>query len=185
MENTQLFENNNKYGIKDINGEIIIPAAFDNYLLLSSHTLQKGDRVVTELNGKYGVLEADGTGKNWLLEPEYDYIGYPNSITYVVKKGEISIYSFTEKKFIEEGIDSLSVIKEGFPFVNDICIYKKNDKYGVLRIDGKNTGAIFDFFEDKGWEGLVKVKFNNEWGFINENGNFTTDETEAAFNYYE
>jgi hypothetical protein len=74
-------------GLKTSLGEVILPPLFEDFRMMTMQELKKGDRDVTQLGGKWGVIIADGTG-TWLIKPEFDYIGYPNQVTHVCKDGK-------------------------------------------------------------------------------------------------
>jgi len=54
--------------------------------------------------------------------------------------------------------------------------------FGIITEHGRFTEAIFKDVEGEP-EGLVKVKFNGQWGFIGKNITFTTREDEAEYEY--
>jgi len=54
--------------------------------------------------------------------------------------------------------------------------------FGIITEHGRFTEAIFKDVEGEP-EGLVKVKFNGQWGFIGKNDTFTTREDEAEYEY--
>lgn len=181
---TDTFEENGKHGLINAKGEKVLPALFDDFLMLTNAEVEMGNRVVAMVNGKYGVVLADGIGKTWVLEPEYDYIGYPNSITHVEKDGKFGVFSFSEGRFlIPADCDIVYETMRGFMFSNGIGFYQKNGKQGVVCDYGQFTDAIFDEVEGD-CEGWVKVRIGEEWGYIDENNQFTTDEDEASY-YYE
>ena len=139
----------------------------------------KGVRVVVEVNGKFGVVIADGIG-TCLIEPEYDFIGYPNDIVHVCKNGLWGVLNIaTGEYLIPPDCESVSN-DNGFMFTNGIGYYEKAGKLGVIRDDGAFTEAIYD--EVDGFpDEVVKVKLNGQWGYIDENKKFTTDEDSASF----
>lgn len=179
---TELFEKDGKYGLRTALGEEIVPPAFEDFRLLRPAELEHGDRVVAQHNGKWGVLIADGRGA-WLVEPEYDYIGYPNNLAPACigeKWGVINIPA--NKSLIPIECDMVHV-DHGFLFINGIGSYEKDGKTGIIREDGAFTEAIFED-TDLDFEGALKVKLNGEWGFINEHGTFTTDEEDDRWCFY-
>ncbi len=178
---TKTFEKDGKYGLINPLGEILVQPFFEDFMMGSRDELKNGDRVVAMLNGKWGVLVCDRKG-SWLIEPEYDFIGYPNTITQVNKNGKWGIIDLSKKAFIIPlECDEVSN-DQGFMFVNGIGTFDINGKTGVIRDDGTFTEAIFeevDGFPDE----LVKVKLNGKWGYINEQNQFTEDEDEAYFQF--
>jgi hypothetical protein len=59
-------------------------------------------------------------------------------------------------------------------------LIRKGGKYGVISSSGSFTGPIFDDYEGVP-EGAVKVMSDGEWGYVNEEGSFTTDIDEAYY----
>ncbi|MEN9521641.1 MAG: hypothetical protein RL065_18, partial [Bacteroidota bacterium] len=82
------FTENGKHGLKKEDGTILLPAEFDDFILLSGKQLEIGDRVVVILNDKQGIVKIEEAGWSWVLIPEFDIISYPNSIV-GVKKGDV------------------------------------------------------------------------------------------------
>jgi len=53
-----------------------------------------------------------------------------------------------------------------------VFIYGQNEKYGFMDRSGKIiTNAIFEDFAYESSEGLIRVKKNNKWGFVDQFGN--------------
>lgn len=179
---TELIEKDGKYGLRTALGEIIVPPAFEDFMLLRPAELKNGDRVVTQYNGKWGVLIADGKG-TWLVEPAYDYIGYPNDLAPVCigeKWGVLNIPA--NKVHIPIECDTVQV-NHGFLFINGLGFYEKDGKTGIIRQDGAFTEAIFED-TDPDFEGTLRVKLNGAWGFINQQGTFTTNEDDDIWCFY-
>ena len=178
----QTFEENGKYGLKSAVGEVLLPAAFEDFMTMTGDVLRKGDRVVTLHNGLWGVIIADGTG-TWMIEPQYDYIGYPQYLTPVCKDDKWGVLNISTGEFlIPLECDSVGADR-GLIFVNGLGYYEKDGKTGIIRMDGVFTEAIF---EDTDFEpeGPVRVMLNGEWGYINEQGNFTTNEDDDVWCFY-
>jgi hypothetical protein len=170
-------------GLKTALGEVLLPPLFENFTMMTKQELKKGDRVVTQQGGKWGVILADGTG-TWLAKPEYDYIGYPNDITHVRRNGKWGVLDLRKGEFLIEPECEMVYDNSGFLFCNRIGFYKKDGKYGVLADWGAHTEPVFEKVEMEP-DGYVKVKFNGEWGFIGEDNKFTSDEKEAYYFFEE
>ena len=171
-----------KCGLKNAFGEMILPVEFEDVKLLSSTPVEIGDRVVACKDGKWGVALADMKG-TWLIRPEFDYIGYPNDITHVRKDGLWGIMDISRGEYLVapecEYVDDYN----GFMFVNGVCSFKKNGLWGVMVADGSSTDAVFEDIDMEPDE-WVKVKLNGEWGFIDEDNQFTLDEEAAYYAMY-
>ena len=178
----QTFEDNGKYGLMSAVGEVLLPAAFQDFMIMSGDVLRRGNRIVTQQNDKWGIIIADGTG-TWLIEPQYDYIGYPQYLTPVCKEGKWGVLDMNTGMYLIEPECDMVHADQGLMFVNGIGSYEKDGKTGIIREDGVFTEALF---EDTDFEpeGPVRVKLNGQWGFINEQGTFTTDEDDDVWCFY-
>ena len=174
----EIFQVNDKCGLKTALGEMVLPAAYEDMLVLSFRDTAKGDRVSACHNGKWGVVIADGIG-TWHIQPEYDYIGYPCDFTHVRKDNKWGVLNVSTGEYlIPPECDSISH-ESIFLFINGLAVYDKDGKTGVISSCGAFTAPEFDDVE---WsEGSVKVKYQDKWGFINEENKFTTDEDEAYY----
>jgi hypothetical protein len=66
-----------------------------------------------------------------------------------------------------------------FLFINGLVVYDKDGKMVIIASCRAFTAPGFD---DVDWcEGSVKVKYQDKWGFINEENKFTTDEDQAYY----
>ena len=175
----ELFMDGGKCGLKNALGEIMLAPVFEDMKLLTQHDVNKGDRIVARQNGKWGVVLADGAG-TWLVQPEYDAIGYPNNLTYVCKDGKWGVIDLSRQEFLIPPECDKIFADNGFMFINGIGFYEKGGKTGVVTASGEFTEAIFEDVESEPDE-YVKVKLNGEWGFINENNQFTAEEEEAWY----
>jgi hypothetical protein len=166
-------------GLKTALGEVLLPPVFENFKMMTKQELKKGERVVTQQGGKWGVIIADGTG-TWLIKPEYDYIGYPNDITHVCKSDKWGVIDLLKGEFLIEPECEMVYDNSGFLFCNRIGFNKKDGKYGVLADWGAHTAPVFEEVEMEP-DGYVKVKYNWEWGFVGEDNKFTAEEDEAYY----
>ena len=178
----QTFEENGRYGLKSAVGEVLLPANFEDFMTMTGDVLRKGNRIVTQQNGKWGIILADGTG-TWTIEPQYDYIGYPHHLTAVCKDDKWGVLDVSTGEFLIPLECDMVYGDRGIMFVNGLGSYKKDGKIGIIRLDGAFTEALY---EDTDFEpeGPVKVKLNGQWGFINAQGNFTTDEEDDLWCFY-
>lgn len=177
---SDVFEENGNHGLKNCLGEVLIKSQYQDFMTLSSYDIKKGDRVTAMQNGKWGVLRVN-TDEEWLAEPIYDFIGYPNRITFVVKEGVYGVMDLEDKKFIIplhcESVSS----DNGFLFCNGIAQFGIEGKIGVIRENGEFTEALFDEVEAIEVGEQVKVRIGEEWGVINKEGKFDTNEDEAYY----
>lgn len=175
----EVYEVNGKKGLKNCIGEVLTDAVYDDFYNLPNFDISLHDKVVAVVNNKCGVVLLDGKG-TWLVQPEYDYIGYPNQITYMKKEGKWGVYNLYENKFILPLVCDWLSHENGFLFCNEVAFYGIGDKTGVILGNGEFTRAMFDDVEMED-NGTVKVFYQKEWGYVNEEGQFTKDEDEAYF----
>jgi len=175
----EIFTVDDKHGLKTALGEVILPPIFEDIHVYKFIEYNKDKLVTAAINGKYGVVEADGVG-TWVIEPKFDYIGIPNSLTHVYINNKWGVIKVPSGEYLIPPVcDSISR-DNGFLFVNDIAIYEKDGKTGVITSNGHFTDPQFD--EVEWWDdGAVKVKLKGEWGYIDENDQFTTDEDESYY----
>ncbi|MGE5406610.1 MAG: WG repeat-containing protein [Methanosarcina sp.] len=181
---TELIHEGKKCGLKTVLNEIVLPPVFDDLRLMTGtsgkyYEVHMDQRVVAMKDGKWGVVIADGNG-TWIVDPVYDYMGYPNDLTHVCKDGKWGVLNIPEKAFLIEPVCEEVADNSGFLFCNGIGFYKKDGKYGIIEEGGNFTPAIFEDYEGVP-EGAVKVKYNGEWGYADQKGQFTTDHDASAY----
>ena len=162
---------------------------------------------VTEINyniinskDRYGVIDREG---NVVVEPIYDIVQIPNPskdifvcmYEYNVEKREYKVKVLNAKgNELYPGYDNIQAIPtettyDGIPFEKTVLKYKKDGKYGLLNINGKEiTAAEYDQILAISYkEGMLLVKQNDKCGVININGKIVIPidyETITADNYY-
>ena len=170
----EAFEENGRRGLKSAIGDILLPAEFEDFKLLTGAVLHHGDRITTKQGGLWGVIIADGKG-TWLVEPRYDYIGYPNTLTQACLKNQWGVLNILTAEFlITLECDSVHT-HNGSMFCCSTGTYEKQGKIGILFENGSFTQAMFDEVDLSAAKPL-RVKRNGKWGFLNESGHFTSDE---------
>ena len=173
----EMFEENDKVGIKDITGEILVPAIFDD-LAYSSSAIKYQIAVAAKLNGKWGLVSTNGAGAA-ITGFEFDYIAPISGPVTAVKKGGKWGYIFEDGRFFTEiGFDEICLVDSRITFINGWSAFKKDGLWGVT--DGTSiTAAEFDEVDIMNFPGPVMVVKNGVSGFIDSDCNFTTDEDEA------
>lgn len=175
----ETFEEEGLCGLKTSLGEMVLPPVFE--VVCPTYEVNNGDRIVVMQNKKWGVVIADTKG-TWLIQPEFDYIGYPNALTQVCKDGKWGVLNITTGEYLIPLTCDKVFSEGGYLFVNGIGTFEKDGKLGVITQYGAFTQPIFEEveFDD---EAPVKVKLNGEWGYINEENQFSRDEEEASYFY--
>ncbi len=152
------------------------------------------------IDNRYGVIDEKG---NIIVEPNYDVIQIPNPekpvficmSNYSTETNEYEIKVLNEKKEqILLGYQNVQAIptettSDGIPFEKTVLKYKKDGKYGLISMEGKEiTDPIYDDITAVTYkEGMFLVEENEKLGVINLNG-ITVIDTEydniTVDNYY-
>lgn len=135
------------------------------YFLLSSEA---------EDNDKVGVI--DKKGKE-IIKKEYDdiYIPNPSKDVFICSKdGENKILNSSGKEIFKEfdGIAPIMISENDLDMEKYLLSYKKEDKYGLISIDGKKvTDAIYENVSSlSGKPGSILVKKDGKYGIIDSTG---------------
>jgi hypothetical protein len=176
---SEVTENNGKYGLKNCLGVQVVPNNFEDFKLLDVQFLHEDSCVVSQYDGKWGLLKTDGSGE-WILPAEYDCISFPFNLIALQKGDKHGVMNLSTKEFVVPLEQDLVHTPGGFLFENGIAFFEKNGKTGILKDNGYKTEAIFDEVDFDSSE-EVKVMFNGVWGYADENGEFTRDINE---NFY-
>jgi hypothetical protein len=177
---TELVEKNGKYGLVNCIGEPLLQPNFEDFQMMSGHDIKTGDRVVTKLNDKWGIITVDGGEGVWFVEPVYDFIGYPNTITSFLKGNKWGVMNIVSKEWILPLVCDKIYINNGFMFMNGVGVYEIGDKTGLISANGEFTDAIFDEVElDE--DDFYKGRIGELWGYIDEDGQLVQDADEAYY----
>ena len=151
------FEFNEKYGVANINNDILVPFEYDRI-----EEFDKGVAVFKQ-NGKYGLLDENG---KILIPPKYDELrfregigvaGIEDKYGYIDYNGEI-IVPFEYSEYDLE------------PFSEELAGVRKEGKWGFVNKNGEFViPPRFDEIESF-LEGFANVSIDNLWGVINKNG---------------
>lgn len=180
---TELVAENGKYGLVNCIGEQLVSANFENFQMMSGHDMKIGDRVVAQLNGKWGIITLDGGEGVWVVEPAYDYIGYPNTITSFKKGDKWGVMNTDKKEWILPLVCDKIYGANGFLFVNGIGVYEIAGKSGLILENGEFTDAIYDEIDLVAAE-YSKARIGDLWGYIAKDGQLVQDPDEAYFYEY-
>lgn len=162
IEYFQVIEND-KYGFRDLNGNVVIKPQFDNAEMFS-----EGYSAVTVAD-KWGLIDTKG---NYIVKPQYDFLGgvheglcsfeQNDRYGFIDTTGEIKI---TPQFF---WVDQFS---EGLCAISTDFRLKEPRKYGYIDTTGK---LVIDFkFQSalKFEKGKAKVQLDGKWLTIDKSGN--------------
>ena len=169
-----LFEENGCTGVKDIFGEVLVPAMFDDITVVFSDVNRHFALPVIK-NGKYGLVKPDGKG-TMAAECIYDNIHFEGCCHYLAKDGKQGMYDACGNEIIPVSADKV------FEPWNDLIVFESDGKFGFAMFgSGVVTMAEYDAYEMDANEDLV-VTLNGKKGYLDEAGKFTEDTDEAWFN---
>ena len=126
---------------------------------------------------KYGVIDKAG---NTIIETKYDEVKIPNpqeAIFVCKENGKNKVFNANKEEILTKYEDiepiRLKNLQSDLMYEKTVLKYKKDGKYGLVGIDGKEiTGPIYDEIDNLAYkEGELLVKQNNKYGVINIKGN--------------
>lgn len=167
-----IFEEDGRYGTKDVTGKVILPAQYDGIGELC-HEIYFGRLPrVAVLDGKRGLVKSDGSGE--ALTPfEYDAISYMIILPYYsVKKGDkYGVIGKDGRVLVPCILDELCL-----PSGNCV-VFKADGKFGLLdaSCDDLYVEPQFDDIEFIDMEQPYTFTKDGVEGVVNEKGEFMTD----------
>ena len=165
----EVFSDDNKFGIKDKKGNILVPAEYKKLVRV-------GDTSWITLKGsRYGLMDNEG---NFLIKPKYRHV--ERILLKYVKFGndnDYGLYDETGKAIIQPEFSSIE------PLFGQMFLTCKNYKYGVYDITGKkllpnNYDDIY--MPDRN---SMRIRYQGEWFEIaraDENDITLPENTERA-----
>ena len=149
------------YGVVGEDGKILIPAQYANIENLDTES--KVGFVVQNEEGKYGIVDYSNAT---ILEPKYDEITKVyGSDNYVVKQTgkEIIVKKDGTEVLNNSDYDSIPEVLKN---TENGVIYKKQDKFGVMKLSGEITidAEYEDLKESK--SGILIAKKDGKYGVI-------------------
>ena len=134
------FENEGKFGIKDIVGRVVIPAKYDGFLYLQSMVFPSPKSSPVELETKIGLVERY-SGKE-LTEFKYDSMWrmqFHNNYYFRIE-GSKAVGAISD-----QGVELVPCIMDQLEELTVGVIFKSGDKYGYLALDyGFCVPPIYD-----------------------------------------
>lgn len=177
---TKVFYDNEKVGVKDAAGRVIVPAIYDDILYVMPDIL-KTKAVPAALNGKIGLIRQDGKGTP-VTEFEYDdiyYLAWPYYV--LVKDGKKGLADIDGIIYLTPDYDEIHE-----PIGDNLVPYKKDGKFGFTRVDyGFYTDTEFDSYEVDEENRCLRVTQDGVSGYVDYDGYFTTDPKEQVCLYIE
>lgn len=168
------FYEGGKCGVKDVLGNVLVPARFDDYVTLFNYFSHCGATAMS-LDGREMLVKTDGSG-DVIPGTEYDEINSAEgSPFFEVWKGDVLGFVDSEGNvLVEPSCDQY------YEFTNGAAAFHvKDGKWGVLFISGDVLKAEFDAVDMPEAGDWLHVQQGGKWGYVTEDGRFTTSEDEA------
>lgn len=148
-----------KFGFKDAEGNIVIPAKYEN----ASDRFTEGLGCV-RINGKWGFIDKND---NFVIDAHYDY-AYPfaEGLAAVKTNGKWGYIDKNGNFVIDARYDDAHLFRNGQAEV------KINGKWGKIDKSGKVVIPVkYDYIGSLS-DGLSRTKLNGKWGFVDKDGSF-------------
>ena len=173
MKNVDVtFEEKGKVGIKDVAGQVVVPALYDDWVLLFGRA-NRPKALPMLLAGQIVFVKSDGSG-DLLLKTDYEWIeDLAFSLYYIVgkdgKRGLISKSQLTP---------TLECIYDEISLDNGVILLREGDKWGFY-FQGTLVKPIFDELGIIEIDEYISVRMGDSWGYVTESGGFTVDDEYA------
>ena len=163
----QEFTENGLTGLKDITGQVRIPALYKAIGARYRYDHWR-ELPVPVMNGedKYAIVNADGSGKP-ICDFIYDYITFcPWTDHFIVHRGsKATILRPDGTELLPTMVDTIYE-----PF-NHIVMLENEGKYGLCTLHGSYVAPIYDEMEPDD-DDNVHVRLGDTWGYISGDGEF-------------
>ena len=176
-----VFEENGKKGLKDLKGEVVVPAKYDDFQERCHYVYTHDIPRVAIVQGKAGLVKAYGNSEE-LTAFEYDSMAFMIiEPYYTVRKGT---------KYGIIGMDGRVIVPcildEIFHPCGNCVVFKANGKYGILDSSCNDlyVEPIYDDIEYVDLEQPYVVTKDGVEGVINEKGEFMTNEESLDYDGY-
>ena len=161
VENSFITEVDNKYGLVDNIGTVIIENNYENILPLTDK--YEDGFIVESEDGKYGLI---GYSKQEILDTTYDEIKQVNGDNgyYIVQEGQdIEIINSEGNKYLAGEYDDIISVNSGN------AIIENNNQFGIVNIDGTEViETKYDSISYATGNNYI-VEDNNKFGVVNTN----------------
>ena len=165
IKNTLKITKDGKYGISDNTGKILLKPEYAEVTNLGQDN--KEGFIIKSEDGKYGIVDYSNAQ---VLETKYEeiYKIYGNDFYVVKQDGKQSLIKQDGTVVLNEGFDEISAILKN---TENGIIYKKSNKYGVMKTTGEITiEANYDELKETK-SGIFIAKKDEKYGVIDLQNN--------------
>lgn len=168
--NDIVFDENGLKGLKDIKGNVRVPALYCDFSETYDYNRFRNYPVCAlDSNGKYLLVSADGSGKPLTL-PIYDAIELdPISCFFIaVKRGKKGILNYKGEEIAPCEMNMI------YGMSNGIMVLEKAGKFGLFTETGLYVCPSYNEVEEE--DGIVRACREGEWGYIGADGSFISEQ---------
>lgn len=179
VKNSLKISKEGKYGVANTEGKVIVTPEYAD--VQGMGTDNKEGFIVKSKDEKYGVVDFSNSK---ILETKYDEIAkiYGNSFYVVKQNGNQLLVDKDGIEVLKSGFDEITAILKN---AENGVIYKKNNKYGVMKTTGEVTlGASYDELKETK-SGILIAKKDGKYGVIDLENNSKVEFKYHAISYDE
>lgn len=172
VKNSIKIQKENKFGLVTTEGTEILAPEYKEILNLGED--YKNGYIVVDLDNKYGIV--DYLGKQ-LLENKYEKIEqiYSKNFYVITESNKQKVINASGETVLQGEYDSIKQILTG---TTQGVIFKKDEKYGAMKINGETiVSNVYDDLKEAK-EGILIAKRNNQYGIVD-----LQNETKVDFVY--
>ncbi len=161
-DNILLVEKDNKYGLIDYEGKVILNCDYDGIEALKKIE----NSFIIKKDNKQGIVDAKG---KIIIEPTYKEIksigdNYQNGYIVINEKNKYGVIDFTGNQVLENKYDDISQV-----YGNNMYIIQENGKYKLIKKSGETVLKDFDSIKSIDDERII-IKEDGKYGIKNISG---------------
>ncbi len=179
IKNTLKVTKEGQIGILDNEGKTILPTQYKNITKLGQDS--KEGFIIQKEDGKYGIVDYSN---QVVLEAKYDEITniYGNDMYVVKQNGKQVLVAKDGTEVLNSGFDEITQILKN---KENGIIFKKDNKYGVMKTTGEATiPAEYEELKEAK-SGLLISKQNGKYGVIDLQKANKIEQKYTSITYYE
>ena len=179
VKNSLKISKEGKFGIANTEGKVIVTVEYSD--IQGMGTDNKEGFIVKSNDGKYGVVDFSN---NNILETKYDEVAkiYGNGFYVVKQNGNQLLVDKDGIEVLKSGFDEITAILKN---MENGVIYKKNNKYGVMKTTGEIIlEASYDELKETK-SGILIAKKDGKYGVIDLENNSKVEFKYNAISYNE
>lgn len=165
VKNSLKISKEGKFGIANTEGKVIVTVEYTD--IQGMGTDNKEGFIVKSNDGKYGIVDFSN---NKILETKYDEVAkiYGNGFYVVKQNGNQLLVDKDGIEVLKSGFDEITAILKN---TENGVIYKKNNKYGIIKTTGEVTlEASYDELKETK-SGILIAKKDGKYGVIDLENN--------------